>query len=263
MPRWEAPENSKGTPPVHIEQRFTNNLGYDVAFMSGSEIVDPTPRFVGSTGPNFIVYAWDNGTIIGSTRSAADGSWSFSPQLLDGQHSLTFGLHKDVVSLPIEFSINSAAAIPVIVSQRYTDDLGYDVGIWPGQEIVDSTPRFIGTAAPESIIYAWDAGKLLGSTVSDEDGNWSFETNLEDGKHALTFGVEKDSATPSFEFSINSAAAIPVIVSQRYTDDLGYDVGIWPGQEIVDSTPRFIGTAAPESIIYAWDAGKLLGSTVS
>ncbi|WP_343553148.1 Ig-like domain-containing protein, partial [Pantoea sp.] len=131
------------------------------------------------------------------------------------------------------------------------------------QEIVDSTPRFIGTAAPESIIYAWDAGNLLGSTVSDEDGNWSFETNLEDGQHALTFGVYENDTTLPFGFIVNSAAAIPVQVQEGYTDNLGYDIGIWPGQEIVDNTPRFIGTAAPEAIIYAWDHGVLLGSTVS
>lgn len=263
MPNWEAPGNSNGTLPVYIEQAYTNNLGYDVAFMSGSEIVDSSPRFIGSTHPYSVVYAWDNGVVVGSTRAAADGSWSLSAQFADGPHSLTFGLNASAASLPLDFSVNSAAAIPVVVSQGYTDDLGYDVAIWGGSEIVDNTPRFEGTAAPEAIIYAWDAGKLIASTVSDSDGNWSIETRLQDGQHALTFGSSAEESTQPFTFSIDSNNAIPVTIGQGYEDNLGYDDAFMSGDQITDTTPRFVGTAAPEAIIYAWDYGVLLGSTVS
>lgn len=263
MPNWEAPGNSKGTLPVYIEQAYTDNLGYDVAFMSGSEIVDSSPRFIGSAHPYSVVYAWDNGVIVGSTRAAADGSWSLSAQFAEGQHSLTFGLDSSAVTLPLDFIVNSAAAIPVLVEQGFTDNLGYDSAIFSGDEIVDSTPRFDGTAAPEAIIYAWDAGKLVASTVSDSDGKWSIETALKDGQHALTFGSSAEESTRPFNFSIDSAKATPVTIDQGYEDHLGYDDAFMSGDEITDTTPRFIGTAAPESIIYAWDYGVLLGSTVS
>lgn len=263
MPNWEAPGNSKGTLPVYIEQAYTDNLGYDVAFLAGSEIVDSSPRFIGSAHPFSVVYAWDNGVVVGSTRAAADGSWSISAQFADGPHSLTFGLDLSAVSLPLDFIVNSTAAIPVTVDQGYTDNLGYDIAIWPGNEIDDNTPRFIGTAAPDAIIYAWDAGKLVASTVSDSDGNWSIETALENGQHALTFGSSAEESTRPFNFSIDSTKAIPVTIDQGYEDNLGYDDAFMSGDKITDTTPRFIGTAAPEAIIYAWDYGVLLGSTVS
>ena len=52
---------------------------------------DTTPTVVGTAGPNLKINVFDNGTLIGTTTSDANGNWALTPAtpLSEGPHSIT------------------------------------------------------------------------------------------------------------------------------------------------------------------------------
>src|SRR5690606_27440564 len=63
------------------------------ALFSGGVTDDTRPTFAGTGGePNATVNIYDNGVLIGTSTTDANGDWSFTPatELGEGAHSITF-----------------------------------------------------------------------------------------------------------------------------------------------------------------------------
>ncbi|MCP6253310.1 Ig-like domain-containing protein, partial [Klebsiella pneumoniae] len=76
----------------------------------------------------------------------------------------------------------------------------------------DVRPELSGKGKPGSTVTIKDGDDVLGSTVVDPDGNWTFtpEQDLADSNHSLTV-VSKDPAgneviSPSFDITVDATA---------------------------------------------------------
>ena len=164
----------------------------------GGATDDPQPTFSGKGNSGDIVTVSDNGTPIGSAAVDANGHWSFTPAnpLAEGSHSITLtGTNPSTgvtspASHAISFSVDTT--VPTVPHLIQVDDhVGPIKGaISSGSTTDDSQALFRGDGvAPGDIVNVFNNGTLLGTTVADGSGNWSFAPALPmaNGAHDITF----------------------------------------------------------------------------
>ncbi|MEG5856665.1 Ig-like domain-containing protein, partial [Enterobacter mori] len=149
------------------------------------------------------------------------------------------------------------------------DDQGPIVGnLKPGNVTDDARPELGGKGKPGSTVTIKDGDDVLGSTVVDPDGNWTFtpDQDLAEGDHSLTV-VSKDPAgndvtSPAFDITVDTVAPEKPVVGLA-TDDVGSSRGdLSSGSTTDDANPTFKGSAEPGSRVDIYDNGELIGSTV-
>ncbi|MBS0863856.1 Ig-like domain-containing protein [Enterobacter mori] len=149
------------------------------------------------------------------------------------------------------------------------DDQGPIVGnLKPGNVTDDARPELGGKGKPGSTVTIKDGDDVLGSTVVDPDGNWTFtpDQDLSEGDHSLTV-VSKDPAgndvtSPAFDITVDTVAPEKPVVGLA-TDDVGSSRGdLSSGSTTDDANPTFKGSAEPGSRVDIYDNGELIGSTV-
>jgi hypothetical protein len=149
-----------------------------------------------------------------------------------------------------------------------TDNVGDKTGeIAYGGATNDTTPTLSGTTtAGASVAISIEGGPTLGTTIADQEGNWSFTPLFPQADGSYTFVATVQNAgkpeTDSFKLTIDTTpGAVPVIAS--VTDDVGLVQGaLVSGQRIDDTTPMLQGSGAVSGdTIRVYDNDKLLGST--
>ncbi len=118
-----------------------------------------------------------------------------------------------------------------------------------------------GTAAPGSIVRIYDGDVLIGETIADENGNWSFRPRvpLAAGEHTLTAKVVEASGVES-----SASQALVVTVPPR----AGAGASASPVTGTVVTSPKnnrpvLRGTAPPGTLIRVYDGDRFLGSVRS
>lgn len=156
---------------------------------------DAQPTLTGTAETGATVKIFDNGVQIGSVV-ATGGNWSFtpSPALSDGQHSLTFTATDAAgnASAPTTgYVINvdaTAPAAPVI--SAIVDDVGSVTGPVTGNNPTNDTrPALSGTAEANATVRIYDGSTLVGTVTADANGNWTLAqttTTLTEGSHSFT-----------------------------------------------------------------------------
>jgi hypothetical protein len=143
-----------------------------------------------------------------------------------------------------------------------------DTGASNSDGITDANRITISGVAPENeAITVSLNGAPIGTTVSDGDGNWTFDntgTALADGTYSLTATATDPNGNvtaPSYPYGITIDTGTPE------TPVIG---GIAAGTTTssnsattADSTPFFYGTAAPYSQVSVFQGLTLLGSTAA
>ncbi|MBK5143694.1 Ig-like domain repeat protein [Budviciaceae bacterium BWR-B9] len=249
---------------------------------SGTAVNNATPTLKGTAEQSSVVTIFDNGTILGSTVADSTGKWSFTPaaELPAGDHAFTVAGDAGIPSaefmvtvdpeLHIHPPVPTEPVVPTIefVSADFRGDLD------SGTAVNNATPTLKGTAEQSSVVTIFDNGTILGSTVADSTGKWSFTpaAELPAGDHAFT--VAGDAGIPSAEFMVTvdpelhihppvpEEPVVPTIESAQ--DDVGAIQGILKHGAITDdSTPTLAGKAAMGSVVKVYDGEELLGSTVA
>ncbi|WP_284336520.1 Ig-like domain-containing protein, partial [Comamonas sp. NoAH] len=194
---------------------------------------DTTPTLMGTAKPGSVVTIYDNGKLLGSTTADGDGKWSFTPTepLTDGDHELTAVATDDAgssdPSTPHSIEVDTVVpATPTIGTLQ--DDVGPRKGsITVGGDTDDTRPSVSGTSEAGAQISIFDGDKLLGSTIADSNGRWTFTPPfaLAEGTHQLT-AVATDAAgnasTPSasFELTVDTTApSTTVAISDADADN--------------------------------------------
>lgn len=156
---------------------------------------DAQPTLTGTAEAGATVKIFDNGVQIGSVV-ATGGNWSFtpSPALSDGQHSLTFTATDAAgnASAPTNgYVINvdaTAPAAPVI--SAIVDDVGSVTGPVTGNNPTNDTrPALSGTVEANATVRIYDGSTLVGTVTADANGNWTLAqttTTLTEGSHSFT-----------------------------------------------------------------------------
>lgn len=236
---------------------------------------DNRPTISGTAEANATVVVYDKGREIGSTKVAADGSWSFTPEvpLADGLHILSYSAvdragnasqQTDVTEFVVDTRPDK---INIFVAD---DNVGRVQGeIFTDSITDDSTPTLMGSATAGGIVKIYEGDVLLGEVVADVDGTWQFTPSaLSEGTHIFHATVtlvakgESDRSTP---FTLTVDLTQPEKASiEQVLDDVGAVVGmVERGQSTDDATPTLSGKAEKGSTVHIHDNGVLLGLAVA
>ncbi|WP_194293017.1 Ig-like domain-containing protein [Streptomyces smaragdinus] len=219
---------------------------------AGSTTADSTPDITGTGEPGATVEVFVDGTAIGVTTVAPDGTWTFTPTtpLADGPHTVT-ATQTDAagivspVSAPVDFTVDTGApAAPVITAPA------------DGSTISSPTPTITGTGEPGATVNVVLDGTPLGTATVAPDGTWSLPvtTPLADGPHTVeatqtdATGNVSPAATSTFTVDATAPAA-PVIT------------GPADGSTITSTTPTITGTGEPGATVDVTVDGTVVGQT--
>ncbi|WP_256568165.1 Ig-like domain-containing protein, partial [Pseudomonas sp. HMSC75E02] len=211
---------------------------------------DRQPTLVGTATAGALVILSEAGLVLGSVVADAEGNWSLrlSVGQSDDEHHYTAEVQSVTgATAQAEFSLlidTDAPDRPIL--DAVLDSAGLLQGaLASGDTTDDATPTLQGSEAePNGLVKVYDNDVLVGSTLADENGDWSLELpELADGAHSLTVtssdvaGNESKPTRP-FELTVDTAAANLVIDSIELVDDFGPLTGlIADGDKTDDTTP--------------------------
>lgn len=147
-----------------------------------------------------------------------------------------------------------------------TDNVGTTQILTSGQLTNDNTPTLAGVTEADSLVTIRDNGAVIGTTISDENGNWSFTPApaLGEGSHSLTATVTDGAgnispATPPFVVVVDTLPpAAPTITS--VIDDQPGNTTLANGQLTNDAQPTLNGKGEIGTIITIRDNGVAIGT---
>ena len=222
----------------------TSSLNTVEGELLASGAVTDENKFVlaGHAEANSVVYIGAKGpkgglTQMGSTVADSDGQWQFQTKSVYVIGKWTFVMNVvdeagNVHQLTEQPSVVyydpaqvhvSLDAVTDNVSQGYKDFTGI---LEQHDATNDAQPMIHGTGNSGFVVKIYDQDTVLGSTVVDSKGEWSFKPNtvLEDGAHTLTV----KEVTPDGEFAAASSFDFTVLTHTPsgnitgITDDSGH-----------------------------------------
>lgn len=234
---------------------------------------DSRPTLNGTGEPGATITLYDNGIAYATTTVNSNGFWSFTPTapLGEGDHLFTAratdaaGNQGDPSS---DFRIIVDTLVPNAPSiVTVTDNVGTIQPLTSGQLTNDNTPTLAGVTEADSVVTIRDNGTVIGTTTSDENGNWSFTPApaLGEGSHSLTASITDNAGnisptTPPFVVVVDTLApAAPSITS--VIDDQPGNTALTNGQLTNDAQPTLNGKGEIGAIITIRDNGAEIGTT--
>ena len=236
-----------------------------------------TPNFTGTAEASSTVtlYDTDGTTVLGTTTANGMGKWTItSSKLAEGPHMVSAKSTDavgNVSSASSKLTVTIDTTAPVTAPDTPDLDPATDSGVSNSDDITNySGPCFLGTGADaNSWVNVYADGTLLGTTLSDGSGNYTYSaTFLTDGVHVIT-AKNVDNAgnigPASSGLSITIDTDTPAIPG---TPDLasGSDSGSSSTDDITnDNTPTITGTSDANAIItlYDSDGTTVLGRTTA
>lgn len=231
----------------------------------------PTLNGTGEAGATITLY--DKGVAIGTTTVSGSGYWSYTPTdgLGEGEHIFTAratdaagnqGDPSNSFRIIVDTLIPSAPSIVTV-----TDDVGTPQSLTSGQLTNDNTPTLTGVTEADSVVTIRDNGAVIGTTTSDENGNWSFTPApaLSEGNHSFTATVTDGAgnispASPPFVLVVDTLPpAAPGITS--VIDDQPGNTSLTNGQLTNDAQPTLNGKGEIGASITIRDKGVDIGTT--
>ncbi|QOZ77606.1 hypothetical protein XH83_20430 [Bradyrhizobium sp. CCBAU 53351] len=172
----------------------------------------------GTAEAGSLIKLYEGATLLGTTTVASDGDWSVTtPNLKHGSHTFTA-------------TATDAAGNTSALSQPIDPPIGSHSGggtstveVTNVRQHSDYTATIKGTADPNSEIKLYDGSTSVGSSTTDADGKWSFQTSDLSGKsHAFT--AEQVDTADHVVGTSSGAAMIGSGRSDTLTGTTGNDV---------------------------------------
>lgn len=233
---------------------------------SGGDAEQGTLIFEGRGTANKQVIIFDNGVEIARVITNNSGRWVYDANTFaGGEHAFTVQVvgADNPISASYDISIAAQPEQPVLVAQAIDNSAGYAQYLKSGSTTNDTTPRFTGSAKPNSLVKIFDGEKEIGSVKADAYGQWNFTAKLDGGAHSLTFVSGNVSSEP-YILNIVTPDAQPITIDYVYDNNNPYVPKLLqPGDTTQDTTPRFDGKAGANTLIRLFDGNKEIGSTVS
>jgi hypothetical protein len=195
----------------------------------------PKPLIGGSGAEaNAAIELYDNGVLLGKTTADASGAWSFAAGTLGaGLHSLTArqvdtagnaSAQSALLNLRIDTTPPATLGAPTL-------DAGSDSGASSTDGVTKLKSLLLRGAGAEAnaSIEVYDGATLLGHTIADANGAWSYRTgDLIDAVHLLSarqvdLAGNSSSASPALSVTIDTVAPT-VIGSVLNLFKLGYSL---------------------------------------
>ncbi|KAA0550799.1 BapA prefix-like domain-containing protein [Citrobacter braakii] len=233
---------------------------------------DSRPTFNGTGEAGATITLYDNGIAYATTTVNSNGFWSFTPTapLGEGDHIFTAratdaagnqGDPSGDFQIIVDTLVPNAPSIVTV-----TDNVGTTQILTSGQLTNDNTPTLAGVTEADSLVTIRDNGAVIGTTISDENGNWSFTPApaLGEGSHSLTATVTDGAGnisptTPPFVVVVDTLPpAAPTITS--VIDDQPGNTALTNGQLTNDAQPTLNGKGEIGAIITIRDNGVSIGT---
>ncbi|MCT4711309.1 Ig-like domain-containing protein, partial [Enterobacteriaceae bacterium H11S18] len=152
------------TPDTSTNQVLIDDVGPIQGEIHENDITDDNqPTMNGDAAAGSIVIISDNGSVIGSVTTAADGTWSFTPAnaLADGEHSFSTVVKNpnngnlSDESTAIDFTVDTA--VPTVSIDSVVDDVDPVTGDVANNGYTnDATPTLNGEATANAIVNIYD-----------------------------------------------------------------------------------------------------------
>jgi hypothetical protein len=179
----------------------------------GSLFSNVTQTILGGLGEaNSTIQVYCNGNVIGQTTANRYGAWSFGlpSGLLDGNYHFT-ATATDLAgnvsrsSSVLDFLVGSgllSVSAPVLAATSDTGIIGDNI-------TTILTPTLTGKATAGSLVTIFDGGAILGTTVANSKGSWSYTcSTLTQGTHSLS---AQASGLLGISSSISSALLLKIL----------------------------------------------------
>jgi hypothetical protein len=233
---------------------------------SGGDAEKGVLIFEGRATANKQIIIFDNGVEIARINATPTGKWVWSSDAFtSGEHHFTVQVAGagNPVSASYDVSVATQPEQPVLVAQAIDDSAGYAQYLQSGSTTNDTTPRFTGSATPNSVLKIFDGEKEIGSVQANGNGQWSFTAKLDGGAHSLTFVSGKTSSEP-YILNVVTPDAQQIEIYTVVDDINRYgEIYLKSGDTTQDTTPRFSGKAGGNVIVRLFNGDQEIGSTLS
>ncbi|WP_288486053.1 Ig-like domain-containing protein, partial [uncultured Novosphingobium sp.] len=240
---------------------------------NGGGTDDALPVIGGTAEPGALVTVFDNGLPLGQTSADNLGAWTLpvTLPLLNGPHVFTAVAEDALGNIgPVSASYTvdvDAITPPAPVIVTVFDDAGTLQGfVLPGGTTDDAAPAISGTGPANATISVFDGTNLLGTTVADGLGAWSFTptTALGDGPHDLTAtatNIAGNTGPASLPFTLTVDTTTPAtpVITQVLDDAQALTGPVAQGGLTNDLTPTISGTADANAVVSIFNNGGLVG----
>ena len=201
----------------------------------------------GTSEPNSTVSIYDasNGTLLGATKTAANGTWNFAEFGRVAAFTVTA---VDVAGNSSQTPNSQAPAAPAIVS--FSPDSGT-----VGDGITNATVLTLaGAAVASSTVKVYDGATLLGTVTADGSGAWSLPTGtLSSGPHSFTATDTVSGITSAASTALNvtvDTTAPSETISSTIGTNTGSTTTITSGGLTKDNTLALSGTVSDANGVY-------------
>ena len=176
---------SLNTTPPPVTLTLSNDTGASTSDRSTS-----SAALAGGGNANTIVTIRNGATLLGTTTADSQGHWSFTPtNFVDGSYTLTAS------EIDTAGKTGSAALTFILDTTRpiVTIGLASDTGSSSSDKNTSSA-ALTGSGDPLTTVTIRKGTMVIGTTISDSSGNWSYlPSNLPNGSITLT-ATETDMA---------------------------------------------------------------------
>jgi len=269
----------------HVNDNAGSKQG-DIGHFGVTDDLTPTLQGTIEGGEDQVLRIYANGVQLGSTTVGADGSWSFTPDTLEGGSKYAFEvvlkdpLTDEILVASETYTIittdsngdnGDTASVPKV--NGILDNVGEEQGpVFSGDTTDDSQPTVFGKADAGSVVVIYDNGQPIGSVTTNAKGNWTFTPNtpLADGEHSITAAElnadgNPGEQSPATDFIVDGAdtTAPAAATDLVLADDVGSIKGdIHNGDSTDDAKPTLSGQAEAGATVIVSDNGKAIGSAV-
>ncbi|WP_455853964.1 Ig-like domain-containing protein [Pantoea endophytica] len=267
--------SDKGPPaPPSIIQGHDDFGTVTGVLQSGAVTNNASPDISGQgSQPGHLVHIYANGMMQGSAMVGEDGSWTFSLSgLAEGRHHLTAtesSANGKMSAESAHFELHVDLTPPAVALDGITDNVGTLTGLIPSGGLTnDSAPQLSGQSEPGARVEITVDGRVVGSTVADEAGNWRFTLPSQaDGGHRISVTAtdavgNTSAATADYLIVVDTIAPVARISDALDNVAGGLEDGasVANGGLTNDNRPVLRGTAEAGSLVMIYDGSTAIGS---
>jgi hypothetical protein len=161
-------------PAAPVITSYSNDSG-----VAGDGITnDNTLRLTGTAAANSTVRVYDGQDLLGTVSASGSGVWSFTTTTLaNGSHSFTATATDAAGNVRAALSPMNVRVDRVAPAAPTITGFSNDTGMVGDGITNDNTLTLTGTAEANSTVRVYDGADLLGSTITNGSGAWSYTTD--------------------------------------------------------------------------------------
>ncbi|WP_342375581.1 Ig-like domain-containing protein [Myxococcus stipitatus] len=215
--------------------------------VDGSVINDAVVTYTGTAEPGATVTVTVDGTVVGTTTAAANGSWTVPgiATLGEGPHTVTATAEDEAGNTATDtnnFTVNTQTSVSITTPAE-------------GAVLTNGVVTYAGTAEPGSTVTVTVDGNVVGTVTAQPDGSWSLPgpASLADGPHSVTATADDGSGNTASDTNTFRVDTQTTVTISNPAD----------GAVLTDGVVTYTGTAEPGATVTVTVDGTVIGTVVA